>query len=57
MFKERKKMAEALEKAFNHKKMAIINNKKKVMASFITDFGETSHLLKDKKELFIDKLE
>ena len=50
-------MAEALEKAFNHKKMAIINNKKKVMASFITDFGETSHLLKDKKELFIDKLE
>ena len=50
-------MAEALEKAFNHKKMEIIINQKKVMASFITDFGETLHLLKDRKELFIDKLE
>jgi hypothetical protein len=57
MFKERKKMAEALEKAFNHKKMEIIINQKKVMASFITDFGVTLHLLKDRKELFIDKLE
>ena len=43
MFKERKKMAEALEKAFNFKKMATLNNKKKVMASFITDFGKTSY--------------
>jgi hypothetical protein len=44
MFKERKKMAEALEKAFNLKKMVTLNNQKKVMESFITDFGKTSYL-------------
>ena len=44
MFKERKKMVEALEKALNHKNMATLNNQKKVMASFIIDFGETKYL-------------
>ena len=55
MFKERKKMAEVSEKAFNHKKK--FNSQKKETENFTIDFGVISHLSRDRRELFIDKLE